>query len=78
MTNINPFQARGSAIERRDATTGHSVTPIAFCQSPEVAADIMNALTARDTLRELLCAPGIPDGWANKARQRIANLTVRS
>lgn len=49
----NPFhhyQVRGHAVERCDATTGHAVWPIAYCDTAERATFVYTAVNSHDAL----------------------------
>jgi hypothetical protein len=62
------YQINGHTIERVE---GRDVQPIALCGSPEIAAEIINAIAAHETLCALLNCASISERWATKARSRI-------
>ncbi len=44
------YQVRNHVVEQCDATTGHTVHAIAFCDTPERAQEIFKAVNAHDSL----------------------------
>ena len=50
------FWANGHVDARCDATTGHFVRSIAFCEDSRIAASIATALNNQAALRDLLAA----------------------
>lgn len=51
---IAPWQRRGHAVEQCDASSGHSVRAVAFCDTYERAEFIKTAVNSYDALVEAL------------------------
>lgn len=73
-----PWRSRGVAVERCDATTGHSVHVVAYCDSTESAERIaiaVNAFTQPVTPAEISANHKALAKAASAFLERISNIT---